>query len=135
MAAVLDERGPQIKLLLVDDEEQFVEVLTKRMAKRNIEVTTALSGHQAIQALRGEDFDVALVDFKMEDMDGLEVLRIFKKMSPRMEVIMLSGHGSEDAAIEGMKSGAFDYLSKPCQLDEVIEKIREAHLRRVVSNG
>jgi DNA-binding NtrC family response regulator len=116
----------RIKLLLVDDEEGYVNVLSNRMAKRNIEVTKALSGTAGIQALRKEDFDVAVVDLKMEDMDGIEVLKVFKKMVPAMPVIMLTGHGSEQAAREGMESGAFDYLIKPCDLEELVDKIREA---------
>ena len=87
-----------IKLLLVDDEVGFVEVIAKRLGRRNIRVTTALGGMDAVQALRKGDFDVAVLDLKMEDMDGIEVLKIFKKMDPEMPVIMLTGHGSERAA-------------------------------------
>jgi DNA-binding NtrC family response regulator len=119
-------QGERIKLLLVDDEEGYVNVLSNRMARRNIDVTKALSGTAGIQALRKGDFDVAVVDLKMEDMDGIEVLKVFKKMVPSMPVIMLTGHGSEQAAREGMESGAFDYLIKPCDLEELVEKIREA---------
>jgi DNA-binding NtrC family response regulator len=119
-------QGERIKLLLVDDEEGYVNVLSNRMARRNIDVTKALSGTAGIQALRKGDFDVALVDLKMEDMDGIEVLKVFKKMVPSMPVIMLTGHGSEQAAREGTESGAFDYLIKPCDLEELVEKIREA---------
>ena len=115
-----------IKLLLVDDERGYVNVLAKRMAKRNIEVTPAYSGAEAIQVLRQKSFDAAVVDLKMEDMDGIEVLKIFKKMDPEMPVIMLTGHGSETAARDGIQFGAFDYLTKPCDLDELVEKIREA---------
>ena len=116
----------RIKLLLVDDEEGYVKVLSNRMGKRNIDVTKALSGTEGIQALRKEDFDVAVVDLKMEDMDGMEVLKVFKKMVPAMPVIMLTGHGSEKAAKDGIESGAFDYLIKPCDLEELLGKIREA---------
>ena len=119
------QEGP-IKLLLVDDEEGYVNVLSNRMGRRNIEVTKALSGTIGIQALRKEDFDVAVVDLKMEDMDGIEVLKVFKKMVPAMPVIILTGHGSEQAAREGMESGAFDYLIKPCDLEELVEKVKEA---------
>ena len=116
----------RIRLLLVDDEEGYVKVLSNRMGKRHIDVTKALSGTEGIQALRKQDFDVAVVDLKMEDMDGIEVLKVFKKMVPAMPVIMLTGHGSEKAAKEGIESGAFDYLIKPCDLEELVEKIREA---------
>jgi len=121
-----DQKDNPIRLLLVDDEEGFVNVLTKRLARRNINVTVALSGTEGIQALRKKDFDVAVLDLKMEDMDGIEVLKIFKKMYPEMAVIMLTGHGSEQAAKEGMEYGAFDYLTKPCELEELIEKITES---------
>ena len=116
----------KIKLLLVDDEKSFVKVLSKRLDRRNIEVTTTFSGAEAIQALRREDFDVAVLDLKMEDMDGLEVLKIFKKMYSEMEVIILSGHESEQAAQEGIKFGAFDYLSKPCDIEKLIATIRKS---------
>jgi len=115
-----------IKLLLVDDETGFVDVLSKRLAKRKIKVTNAYNGTEAIQALRKEQFDIAVLDLKMDDMDGLEVLKIFKKMDPEMPVLMLTGHGSEQAAREGIESGAFDYLTKPYELEDLIEKIREA---------
>lgn len=114
------------RLLIVDDEKGYVNVLAKRMAKRNIVVTAAYSGSEGIQALRRQDFDVAVLDLKMEDMDGIEVLKIFQKMVPGMPVIMLTGHGSEKAAREGIEFGAFDYLTKPCDLEELIAKIKQA---------
>ncbi len=116
----------QIRLLLVDDEEGYVNVLSNRLVKRNFYVSKACSGSDAIQILRRNDFDVAVLDLKMEDMDGIEVLKIFKRMDPVMPVIMLTGHGSEQAAREGIEFGAFDYLTKPCELEELIEKIKEA---------
>lgn len=119
-------QGERIRLLLVDDEEGYVKVLAKRMTRRNMEVMTALSGSEGIQRLRKEDFDVAILDLKMEDMDGIEVLRVFKKMVPDMPVIMLTGHGTEKAAREGLEMGAFAYLMKPCDLEELVEKIRAA---------
>jgi DNA-binding response OmpR family regulator len=115
-----------IRVLLVDDEEGFVDVLANRLAWRKIDVTKAYSGSQAIQILRREDFDVAVLDVKMEDMDGIEVLRVFKRMVPEMAVIMLTGHGSETAAREGIEHGASDYLMKPCELEDLMTKIKEA---------
>ncbi len=120
----------RVRLLLVDDEEDFVNVLSNRLARRGIDVTKAFSGSQAIQVLRNSDFDVAVLDLKMEDMDGTEVLKIFKKMVPEMEVIMLTGHGSEKAAEEGIRIGAFDYLMKPCALEDLLAKIKEAVRKR-----
>ena len=121
-----DDRENRIRLLLVDDEEGFVNVISNRMGKRQIDVTKAFSGTEGIQALRKQDFDVAILDLKMEDMNGIEVLKIFKKMDPGMPVIMLTGHGSEQAAREGIEHGAFDYLTKPCELDQLIQKINES---------
>lgn len=122
-----EERQPlRIKILLVDDERGYVDVLGKRMAKRFIDVTPAFSGGDAIRMLRKQDFDVAILDLKLEDMDGLEVLKIFRIMDPQLPVIMLTGHGSEKAAHEGIGFGAHDYLAKPCDLDELVDKIRQA---------
>jgi len=126
MIASEDSLQEPTRLLIVDDEKGYVNVLAKRMAKRNIVVTPAYSGSEGIQALRRQDFDVAVLDLKMEDMDGIEVLKIFQKMVPGMPVIMLTGHGSEKAAREGMEFGAFDYLTKPCDLEELIAKIKQA---------
>ena len=120
-------RSRSIRVLLVDDEEGYVNVLSNRLSRRKIDVTKALSGSEAIQTLRKLDFDVAVLDLKMEDMDGIEVLKIFKKMAPELAVIMLTGHGSEKAAREGIALGAFDYLTKPCEFEDLLGKIREAH--------
>ena len=124
-----DSRAQQkqgISLLLVDDEKEFVKVLSNRLGKRGIDVGKAFSGATAIQSLRRRDFDVAVVDLKMEDMGGIEVLQIFKKMAPEMPIIILTGHGSEEALKEGLSNGAYDYLMKPCDINELLAKIREA---------
>lgn len=119
-----------IRLLLIDDEVGYVDVLANRLGKRGIAVTKAYSGTQALQAARRQDFDVALLDLKMEDMDGIEVLKVFNRMGMDMEVIMLTGHGSQEAALEGLRNGAFDYLTKPCELDELLGKIHAASEKR-----
>lgn len=119
-----------VKILLVDDEICYVNVLSNRLSKRNILATKAFSGTEAIQAFRNQDFDVIILDLKLEDMDGIEVLKILKKMDPHVNVIMLTGHGSEQAAKDGVKEGAYDYLTKPCELSELIQKIQEAHAKR-----
>jgi DNA-binding NtrC family response regulator len=121
----------RIKLLLVDDEKGFVDVISKRMSKRNIDVTKAYSGTEALKALRMTDFDIAVLDLKMEDMDGIEILKLFKKIVPDLPVIMLTGHGSEAAARDGIKFGAFDYLTKPCDFEELIVKIKEAYQHQI----
>ena len=123
-------RNGNIKVLLVDDEVGFADILTKRLNKRNMNVTPVYTGIEAVQIIRKQDFDVAVLDLKMEDMDGIEVLKIFKKAYPEMAVIMLTGHGSVQAAKEGIEFGAFDYLTKPCELEDLIEKIQEAVAKR-----
>ncbi|OGQ91996.1 MAG: two-component system response regulator [Desulfobacula sp. RIFOXYA12_FULL_46_16] len=116
-----------IRLLLVDDEKGFLDVLSNRLSRRLIHPVKAYSGTQAIQILRKQDFDVVVLDLKMEDMDGIEVLKVIKRMVPDLPVILLTGHGSQTAAKEGILSGAFDFLTKPCELVELMEKIKEAH--------
>jgi DNA-binding NtrC family response regulator len=124
----IDQQEPpqRIRLILIDDEAAFTTVMAKRLNRRGLDVTSAFSGSEAIQAMRKAEFDVAVLDLKMEDMDGIEVLKIFKKLDPGMPVIMLTGHGSEKSASEGMQYGAFDYLFKPCEFEELLKKIREA---------
>lgn len=117
---------PPVRLLLIDDEKGFVATLAKRLARRNIQATQAYSGRDGIQALRRQDFDVVVLDLKMEDMDGLEVLKIIKIMVPDLPVIMLSGHASDEAARTGIEAGAFDYLTKPYDLSELLDKIGAA---------
>jgi len=114
------------KLLLVDDEIGYLDVLAKRLTHRGFKVTTASSGAEAIRALRNWEFDLAVVDLKMEDMDGIEVLKVLKKMDPALQVIILTGHGSERAARDGLAHGAFDYLIKPIGLDPLIARISAA---------
>jgi DNA-binding NtrC family response regulator len=116
----------RLRLLLVDDEAGFTTIMAKRLTRRDMVVTTAFSGTQGIQALRTKRFDVAVLDLKMEDMDGIEVLKIFKIMDPNMPVIMLTGHGSEKSANDGIQHGAYDYLTKPYEFTELLEKIRQA---------
>jgi DNA-binding response OmpR family regulator len=115
-----------VRLLLVDDEVGFLEVLGKRLRKRDFDVTTARSGAQAIRVARDHDFDVAVVDLKMEDIDGIELLKILKRMMPELQVIMLTGHGSERAARDGLSLGAFDYLLKPIDLEILLERVLAA---------
>jgi Response regulator containing CheY-like receiver, AAA-type ATPase, and DNA-binding domains len=117
--------GP-VRVLLVDDEAGFTSVLKKRLERRGYAVSVALSGAEALRALRGQDFDVAVVDLKMHDMDGLEILDVFRKMIPEMPVIMLTGHGSETAAHEELARGVFDFLLKSCELEDLMEKLNAA---------
>ncbi|MGD8213134.1 MAG: response regulator [Desulfobacterales bacterium] len=128
--SIKNRNSESVRLLLVDDEKAFVDILSKRIKRRNIDVTKAYSGTEAIQALRGQEFDVAVLDLKMEDMDGIEVLKMLKIMDSELAVIMLTGHGSAEAAKQGIKLGAFDYLTKPYGLEELVVKIMEAYAHR-----
>ena len=130
MAKRENTQSTSIRLLLIDDEVGYVNVLSNRLSKRSFEVGKANSGTEAFQLLRQRDFDVAVLDLKMEDMDGIEILKILKKMAPELVVIMLTGHGSAEAAQEGIKQGAYDYLTKPCELNDLIQKIRQAYQQR-----
>jgi len=130
-----DTSLPHTRLLIVDDEQGFVDVLTNRLSRRRIDVFKAYSGAQALQALRQNIFDVMILDLKMEDMDGIEVLKIVRKMAPDLPVIILTGHGSRTAAEDGMSLGAFDYLTKPCELEELMEKISLARQAKNKQNG
>lgn len=112
------------RILLVDDEAGFVDVMAKRLEKRGFEVAAAYSGNEAVQVMRRADFDIVVLDLKMEGMDGLEVLRIFKVMAPELPVIILTGHGCLSSAEEGLKMGAADYISKPYDFEKLVEKIR-----------
>ena len=120
-----------LNVLLVDDEKGYLDVLSNRLARRFINPTKAFSGTEAIQILRKMDFHVVVLDLKMEDMDGIEVLKVIKRMVPDLPVIILTGHGSQTAAKEGIAFGAFDYLTKPCELSELLDKIHEAFTHQV----
>ena len=114
-------------VLLVDDEVPFVETMTKRLTKRNLRVIMAFNGQEALEKLdKNRNLDVVILDVKMPGMDGIETLGKIKKSYPLTEVIMLTGHATVESAIEGMKSGAFDYLMKPCDLEQLMVKVEEA---------
>lgn len=120
------------KVLLVDDEPDFLYPLVRRLAKRQIDVETAGSGQEALGLLQKKQVDIVVLDVKMPGMDGLEVLRTIKAEHGLVEVIMLSGHACLDAAIEGMEQGAFDYLMKPVDFDELYFKLQDAYQRKVL---
>lgn len=121
-----------ISVLLVDDEEQFIETLAKRLTVRRMNVRTASSGHMALEELQKEPVDVVVADMKMPDMDGIEVTRSVKRDFPLIEVILLTGHASLEASVEGMEVGAFDYLLKPVAIDELVYKIEDAHKKKAL---
>ena len=118
-------------VLLVDDEVPFVETMTKRLTKRNLRVIMAFSGQEALEKLTtNRNLDVVILDVKMPGMDGIETLSEIKKSYPLTEVIMLTGHATVESAIEGMKAGAFDYLMKPCDLEQLMVKVGEASKKK-----
>ncbi|NIR13015.1 MAG: response regulator [Desulfobacterales bacterium] len=120
----------KIRVLLVDDEEQFVQTLAERLEMRDYDVTTSFSGEDALEKVKGYNFDVIVLDVLMPGVDGVETLGEIKKIKPLTEVIMLTGHATVETAIEGMKLGAYDYLMKPCETEELVTKINKAHERK-----
>ncbi|MDI6775788.1 MAG: response regulator [Syntrophales bacterium] len=121
----------KIKLLVVDDEKQFLETISKRLSMRDFDVTPVSSGEEAIEAARKQEFETALVDLKMPGMGGEEVLEILKREHRFMEVVILTGYGSIDSAIKCTKAGVYGYLEKPCELETLLSVLREAYQRRV----
>ena len=117
----------KISVLLVDDEKDFVESLAERLQIRDFNVTTALSGDEALKIVEENDFDVIVLDVQMPGKSGIETLKEIKNLEQLSQVIMLTGHATVKTAIEGMKSGAYDYLMKPTDTDELIEMINKAY--------
>ncbi len=115
------------KVLLVDDEPTFVDVIEKRLKKREVDLISAFGGQEALDLIeKTPDVEVVILDVKMPRMDGIETLSELKSRHPLVEVIMLTAHATVESAIEGMKLGAFDYLMKPCELEELIDKVKQA---------
>lgn len=122
-----------MNILLVDDEADFVETMTKRFRIRKIPVATAGSGAEALRLVDEQDFDVVILDVRMPGMDGLEVLRQIRAKRPMTEVIMLTGHASLDAGMQGMSLGAYDYVLKPANFDDLLDKVRRAAERKALN--
>ena len=118
------------RVLLVDDEKDFVEMLSLRLEEVGERVTPAYSGQECLEILEKDNIDVVILDIKMPGMDGIETLREIKKRFPIVEVIMLTGHGTTETAVEGMKLGAFDYLMKPSDFDDLTAKMEGARKRK-----
>jgi DNA-binding NtrC family response regulator len=121
----------KLKMMLVDDEERFLTTTQKLLERKNIDVVTASSGAEALEVLQANRVHVVILDVKMPGMDGVDTLREIKRRFPMVEVIMLTGHATVDSAVEGLKSGAVDYLMKPSDLDEIVKKAMDAFSRRV----
>ena len=121
----------RIKLLIVDDEVKFLQAIARRLEMRDFDVTAASSGPEALAVAEDERFDLALLDLKMPGMDGQQVLEELKRRHRFLEVVILTGHGSLDSAVECTKLGAFGYLPKPYELDRLIEVLRDAYEHRL----
>jgi DNA-binding NtrC family response regulator len=114
-------------ILLVDDDAQFIAIMKKRLTMRRMEVFHAGSGEEAMQKLAAHgEIEVVILDVKLPGKSGIEMLQLIKQQFPLVEVIMLTGHATVESAIDGMRLGASDYLMKPCGIEVLVEKVREA---------
>ena len=118
------------KVLLVDDEKDFVEMLSLRLQELGEKLKTAHSGQECLKVLEKKEIDVVILDILMPGMDGIVTLKEIKNKFPLVEVIMLTGHGTTESAVEGMKLGAFDYLLKPANFNDLKEKAGGARKRK-----
>jgi DNA-binding NtrC family response regulator len=112
----------KMKMMLVDDEERYLTTTQKLLERKGVEVLIAPGGKEALELLKRHRIHVVVLDVKMPEMDGNETLKVIKALYPLVEVIMLTGHATVDSAIDGLKSGACDYLMKPADIDEILEK-------------
>jgi len=119
-----------MRMMLVDDEERFLSTTQKLLAKKGYDVVTATGGAEALEKIRGQNIHVVILDVKMPGMDGNATLKEIKRQFPLIEVIMLTGHATMESAIDGLKSGAVDYLMKPTDIDEIVQKAEEAFEKR-----
>jgi DNA-binding NtrC family response regulator len=119
-----------MKIMLVDDEERFLATTQKLMAKKGYDVITASSGGMALDLLDQKSIHVVILDVKMPEMDGIATLKAIKARHPMVEVVMLTGHATVESAVQGLKSGASDYLMKPAEVDDLIQIAEEAFTRR-----
>ena len=124
----------EMKLLLVDDEEEFVKALSERMEMRDLKSDVSLSGEQALKTMDENLPDVMVLDLKMPGMDGMEVLRRAKKAYPGVQIIMLTGHGSEKDEKEARRLGVFEYLQKPVEFEKLMRIVTNAYKRKFESS-
>lgn len=120
------------KVLLVDDETDFLDTLTKRLRKRGLDVNGVGTGEDALVYLEGNAVDVVVLDVKMPGMGGTQALLEIKRRFPLVEVIMLTGHADMQSAIHGLEMGAFDYLMKPMDIDDILYKLQDANKRKML---
>jgi len=119
-------------ILLVDDEVVFTTNMSRLLSSRGYQVTAVNNGEEAIRALKEKPFDVMVLDLKMPLMDGITTLQQMKNLSLLTEVLILTGHGSMDTAFKAIEMGAYDYVTKPCEIAELVSKIEAAHARKKV---
>lgn len=120
------------KVLLVDDEQDFLKALSERMQAKGLQITSATSGEEAIRAVGDEFFDAVVLDMKMPGLDGIETLKKIKEVNPDVQVILLTGHATVDKGIEAMKLGAMDFLEKPAEINSLMEKIQTARSNKML---
>jgi DNA-binding NtrC family response regulator len=126
------EKNLHAKVLLVDDEDDFLQTLTRRLEMRGLKVTAATRGTEAVDLADKQEFDAIVIDLAMPGMDGLETLKHIKENHPDAEIIMLSGQGTIKKSTEAMKLGAEDFLEKPVDIQELLQKIAEAKDKRIL---
>jgi two-component system, OmpR family, response regulator len=119
-----------MRILLIDDEKSFLETVITRLRMRGIQTEGAESGESALRVVQQRDVDAVILDVSMPGMDGIATLGELKKIKPGLPVIMLTGHATLETADEGMRLGAFDYMMKPCPIDELLDKVAEATRER-----
>jgi DNA-binding NtrC family response regulator len=122
--------GPRV--LLVDDEEKFLEVLSQRLGTRGIDAETSTSGEEALVKIKNKNFDAIVLDVMMPGIGGIETLKRIRKENPDVQIIMLTGQGSVDKAVEAMKEGAIDFLEKPADINTLLNKISEAKEKKIL---
>jgi len=120
------------KVLLVDDEEDFLEAMAERMRARDMEVTTASSAREALKIMENETFDAIVLDFQMPEMDGMEALKSIKAKRPESQIILLTGFATVEKGVQAMKEGAADFLEKPADLEVLSQKIKEAKAEKML---
>ncbi len=120
------------KVLLIDDEKDFLDIMSQRMETRGMSVTTATSGPDALELVKGKNFDAIVVDLQMPGMNGIEALKEFKQINPDIQVILLTGNATLEKGIEAMKEGAMDLVEKPADLDVLREKIQKAKAQKMI---
>ena len=121
----------KIHLLMVDDEVKFLDTITRRLELKFFKITTATNGADAIEAAEKGQFDVAVIDLQMPEIDGVQVLKILKMNHKYLEVIILSGHATVKTAVECSKLGAFEILEKPCDFEKLVNVLKEAYEQRL----